>query len=78
MGAWVSEDTTEGAPVCRWVQPSAIFDVIPLNADILGFSNRWYRDAMNAAEIHWIAHDLEIRVVTAPYFLANKHGESPF
>jgi hypothetical protein len=36
--------------------------------DILGFSNLWYQAAMNAAEVHWLADDLEIRVVTAPYF----------
>lgn len=67
-----SEDTTEDAPVCRWVQQSTILDVMPLNEDILGFSNRWYRAAMKAAETHRLSADLDIRVVTAPYFLATK------
>ena len=67
-----SEDTTEGAPVCRWVQQSVVLDVMPLDEDILGFSNRWYRAAMKAAVIHRISADLDIRVVTAPYFLATK------
>lgn len=67
-----SEDTSEGAPLCRWVQQSAILDVMPLDEDILGFSNRWYRPAMNTAEIHRVSADLDIRVVTAPYFLATK------
>lgn len=45
---------------------------MPLDEDILGFSNRWYRAAMKAAEVHRISADLDIRVVTAPYFLATK------
>src|SRR5690348_16692731 len=41
-----TEDTSEGAPLCRWVQRDAILDVMPLDEKILGFSNRWYRAAM--------------------------------
>jgi len=44
-----SEDTSEGAPVCRWVQGGMILDVMPLDERILGFSNRWYKAAMEAS-----------------------------
>ena len=67
-----SEDTGEGAPLCRWVHSGTILDVMPLDERILGFSNRWYRVAMEAATTHQLFRDLEIRVVTAPYFLATK------
>ena len=67
-----SEDTSEGAPLCRWVHSGRILDVMPLDGKILGFSNRWYRAAMEAATPHRLSRDLEIRVVTAPYFLATK------
>jgi predicted nucleotidyltransferase len=67
-----SEDTSEGAPLCRWVHSGTILDVMPLDERILGFSNRWYRVAMEAATTHQLFRDLEIRVVTAPYFLATK------
>jgi len=67
-----SEDTSEGAPLCRWVHSEKILDVMPLDEQILGFSNRWYRAAMEAATTHQLFRDLEIRVVTAPYFLATK------
>src|ERR1700676_107371 len=33
---------------------------------------RWYRAAMEAATTHQLVRDLDIRVVTAPYFLATK------
>lgn len=71
-GLGFSEDTTEGAPVCRWIQPPVILDVIPLDEGILGFSSRWYGPAMNAAASFRIAEDLDVRIVTAPYFLATK------
>lgn len=67
-----SEDTSEGAPLCRWVHSGTILDVMPLDEKILGFSNRWYRAAMEAATTHQLIRDLDIRVVTALYFLATK------
>ncbi len=35
-----TEDLSEGAPLCRWVKERTIFDVMPLDERILGFSNR--------------------------------------
>jgi hypothetical protein len=67
-----SEDTSEGAPLCRWVHGRTILDVMPLDEKILGFSNRWYPAAMNTAIKHCLRPNLEVRVVTAPYFLATK------
>lgn len=66
------EDSSEGAPLCRWIQDQAILDVMPLDEDILGFSNRWYQAAMKSSATRRLSADLEIRMVTAPYFLATK------
>ena len=67
-----SEDTSEGAPICRWVQDDTILDLMPLDEKILGFTNRWYRAAMDSAVSRELPGGLMIRVVTAPYFLATK------
>lgn len=67
-----SEDVSEGAPLCRWVRKNSILDVMPLDEAILGFSNRWYRAAMETAIPHRLEGSLTIRVVKAPYFLATK------
>ena len=67
-----AEDTTEEAPLCRWVNHETILDVMPLDEAILGFSNRWYFEAMQAATTRRVAADLEIRVISAPFFLATK------
>jgi predicted nucleotidyltransferase len=67
-----SEDASEGAPLCRWVQRDTIVDVLPLDEKILGFSNRWHRAAMGTAVAQVLQGGLDVRVVTAPHFLATK------
>jgi hypothetical protein len=49
-----------------------ILDVMPLDEKILGFSNRWYSAAMKAAVRKRLSDDFEIRLVTAPFFIATK------
>jgi hypothetical protein len=44
----------------------------PLDANILGFSNRWYKPAMDSCVVHELEPDLRVRVVTALYFCATK------
>ncbi len=45
----LAEDTTPGAPLCRWRRDDLIVDVMPTDATVLGFSNRWYRGAIETA-----------------------------
>ena len=66
------EDTSEGAPICRWRQKKIILDVMPLDEKILAFSNRWYMPALDSAVVHELEPDLRVRVVTAVYFCATK------
>jgi hypothetical protein len=66
------EDTSRGAPLCRWLIDEMKLDVMPIEERILGFTNRWYRAAMDAAQDTELQAGLRIRVVTAPYFLATK------
>ncbi len=66
------EDTSEGAPLCRWRHTGLLLDVMPLDAKILGFSNRWYSDALRTAAENILPSGLLLRVVTAPYFLGTK------
>lgn len=67
-----TEDTSEDAPICRWSHGETKLDVMPLDEKILGFSNRWYKPAMDSAEKRILDNNLPIRVVTAPYFCATK------
>jgi hypothetical protein len=67
-----TEDTSERAPLCRWRNAGVILDVMPLDEKILGFSNGWYREAMGAAAVLMLEPSLQIRSITAPFFLATK------
>lgn len=66
-----SEDTSEDAPMCRWRRFRAIIDVMTPDADVLGFTNRWYEQALQHT-LKFTIDDLQVRVVDAPHFLATK------
>jgi hypothetical protein len=66
------EDSREGAPLCRWQHRDLVLDVMPLDAKILGFSNRWYADALRTSANILLPSGLTIRAITAPYFLGTK------
>lgn len=66
------EDTSEGAPICRWRQNKTVLDVMPLDEKILGFSNRWYRGALSSANQVDLEPGVRVRVVNAVYFCATK------
>ncbi len=59
-------------PTCRWMKGDMILDVLPIEERILGFKNKWYADAVKAAEFRPILADKSIRVVSAAYFMATK------
>lgn len=71
-GIGFSEDTSEGAPVCRWKNGEITLDVMPLDEKVLGFLNRWYKTAVLTADRVILEPSLQIRIVTAPCFLATK------
>ena len=66
------EDSSEGAPVCRWTAGDLRLDVMPATGATLGFTNRWYADALAQPQDFELAPDLRIRLVTGPLFLATK------
>ena len=71
----------EGAPLCRWTYGDLILDLMPTDSTILGFSNRWYPQALENAGTAEVG-DQKVRLISAPYFLATKleafHGRGQF
>ena len=59
-------------PICRWYINDVIVDVMPTDENILGFSNRWYLPAIKKSVTIELEPNLEIQIVTAPYFLGTK------
>jgi len=67
-----SEDLSDDAPICRWVAGPVILDVMPTDARILGFGNRWYTPALHNAVRVELPSGEWVNSVSAPYFLATK------
>ena len=67
-----TEDASEDAPLCRWLNGETTLDVMPLDEAILGFSNRWHEAALGSAQQYELEPDLHIKVVTPTYFCATK------
>lgn len=57
---------------CRWKNENLMLDVLPLSADVLGFTNIWYEPALRHAVTLRLRAGTEIRVISAPFFLATK------
>lgn len=66
------EDDSEGAPLCRWILDSVVIDIMPTDARILGFANRWYASALDSAGSVQLPDGTRVPVVDAPHFLATK------
>lgn len=60
--------------ICRWVHKDSgmLFDLMPVQPEVLGFSNRWYPYAVETAEPANLGPNLTIRLVTAVAFVATK------
>lgn len=58
--------------ICRWFYDNVTFDVMPTDENILGFGNCWYKKAIAASIIHHLTDKIDIKIVTAAYFLATK------
>ncbi|MCP3690017.1 MAG: hypothetical protein GY784_16560 [Gammaproteobacteria bacterium] len=63
-------------PICRWLFNTKTcqvkLDVMPIDEKILGFSNRWYNEAIKQALEVSLPSGIVIRVVNPAYFLATK------
>lgn len=64
-------DTSEDAPVCRWISDGIVVDVLPIREEVLGWNSPWFEEALHAAKVI----DVEghaVKVITAPFFVALK------
>ncbi len=66
------EDASQGAPMCRWQADSDIIDIMPIDEEILGFKGNWFRVVMRTPQLHQLTDTLNIRIASAPAFLATK------
>ena len=65
---------TSSDVICRWVHKASgvLFDLMPVQPEVLGFSNRWYPYAAQTAETVDLGEGVTIRLVSAVAFVATK------
>lgn len=63
--------STDDAPICAMNLGDLRVDFMP-DDDSLGFTNRWYKDAMATASSYSLTDSLSIRLVSPVYFVTTK------
>lgn len=60
--------------ICRWVHKASgvLFDLMPVQPEVLGFSNRWYPYAVETAVPMDLGDGVTVRLVSAVAFVATK------
>ena len=66
------EDSSEGAPICRFVADNIILDVMPSDESILGFGNNWYTPSIEYAQNYKLPNGKQVKMLSAAYFLMTK------
>ena len=65
-------DTSEGAPVCRWIYGGIKVDIMPTHSDVMGFSNRWYPDGLKNKIKTELPDGNSVYILPPEYYLATK------
>ena len=71
-GLGFANDTSEGAPVCRWIYREIKVDAMPTDPAILGFANRWYDHALENSTAFVLPSGRRIKILKPPHFFAAK------
>ncbi|WP_395668251.1 hypothetical protein [Rhodoferax sp.] len=62
----------DNTPPFRWYWNGMQLDLVPLDEKVLGFANRWYRPGFESAVTAILPSGLQLRHLSAPYFMATK------
>lgn len=62
----------EDTVLCRMRLGDLKVDFMPYDGEILGFTNRWYEQALDTAEPYKLDENLTIRILTPALFIATK------
>ena len=72
MARGFKQTMADNTPPFRWFWQGMQLDLVPLDEKVLGFANRWYRPGFEAAVSAMLPTGLELRHLSAPYFVATK------
>lgn len=61
-------DTSEGAPICRWIVDGCTVDIMPIETTVFGMNSRWFPQALATAERRDIEEGSSLNIITPPFF----------
>lgn len=64
--------TEKGAPICRYKYGELLFDLMPDDESILGFSNKWYSAGIPFAERVLLPSGDGVKILPLPYYVGSK------
>jgi len=67
-----ANDTSKGAPICRWIYQNIMVDIMPSDSSVLGFSNRWYDEGIENKISKTLPNGTKIFLFPPEYYLAAK------
>lgn len=62
----------EGDPLCRFRRGELVIDVMPIDREVLGFSNRWFEHAFRTAVARVLPTETTVRIATPLALTATK------
>jgi predicted nucleotidyltransferase len=72
MAHGFKQTMADNTPPFRWYWHGMQLDLVPLDEKVLGFANRWYKPGFDAAITTALHSGLQLRHLSAPYFMATK------
>lgn len=67
-----NHDTSEGAPICRWIVDGCKVDIMPAEPAKLGMNTRWFPEVLRLAILKDLGDGCSTSVVSPSMFLATK------
>jgi len=67
-----ANDTSQGAPICRWIYKDILVDVMPTDSSVLGFTNIWYEEGVDNKIVKTLPDGTEVFVFPPEYYVAAK------
>ncbi|EPZ8126205.1 hypothetical protein ACXV6R_004113 [Yersinia enterocolitica] len=68
----VAPNNDDDIPICAMQLNELRVDIMPDDESILGFSNRWYKEAMENSFDYQLNENITIKLVSPDYFVATK------
>lgn len=67
-----ANDSSIGAPICRWIFRGIKVDIMPTDEEVLGFSNKWYSAGFQNKVTKELPDGTPSFVLAPQYYLATK------